>query len=76
MVNFTNIFTDKNWIYADAESFYTNRKFKIKVSIENELFEITPNNEYTFDIQKAIWYLPRELRIKGKLPKEKTIAWG
>lgn len=74
MVNFTNISTDKKWIYADAES--SNRKFKIKVSIENESFEIIPNNTYNFDIQKAIWYLPRELRLKGKLPKEKTIAWG
>lgn len=53
MVQFTNIKSDENFIYADAEDKDAKRIFKIKVSKDSDEFYTNPE-DFTYSVAKAL----------------------
>lgn len=75
MVQFTNIRSDENYIYADAEDMDAKRKFRVKVHKIEDEFYMEPN-DFTVSVAKALWPMVKEFnKKKGKL-KDIVITWG
>ena len=79
MVEFTNLRTDKNWIYADAydADFKTSGKIKLSKH-KSEVFIDYEKDDFN-DIKKACWNLQDEFENnKNKLPNTEKIVimWG
>lgn len=75
MVQFINIRSEGDYIYADAEDMDAKRTFKVKVhKIKDEFY--TEPNDFTVSVAKALWPMVKEFnKKKGKL-KDIVITWG
>ena len=57
MVEFTNLRTDKDWIYADAHDIDFDAYAKVKISKSKSEVEINNINDKDNFIKKACWNL-------------------
>lgn len=75
MVNFLDIKVVGDFICAIAEDIdYGEKKYNIKVHKVKEEYEIEPSG-YSTNVIKALWTLTGDLEMKGRLPKNMTVAW-
>lgn len=75
MVQFLNIKSDKDYIYADAEDMDVRKKFKIKAYKHEDKFETLPSN-FTYSVGMAIWGMVDKYEKSGCTITHCSIVWG